>query len=68
MKLSNDVLEKLKFSRKAKARLMYEFNVGHSSMYRWMRDNESDGELTRVKAVRIIAEELGLPENTILTE
>jgi len=68
MKLSNNVINSLRISHKAKARLMYELNVGTSTIWRWVSENAPDGELTRMRAVRILAEELNLPEDEILTE
>jgi len=67
MKVNIEVVEKVKFSNRAKARLMYEFDVSEQTVSRWL-DNKTNGELTRVKAVKIIAEELAIPEESILTE
>ena len=68
MKLSDNAINSLRISHKAKARLMYELNVGTSTVWRWISENAPDGELTRVRAVRILAEELNLPEEGVLME
>ena len=70
MKVNSEVIERLRFSKTAKARLMYEFNVGPTTIWRWMNENEKygDGDLTRAKAVRLIAEELGVSEDSVLCE
>jgi len=67
MKLNDDVIRQVKYSNTAKARLMYEFDVSLQTSLRWL-ENEPDGDLTKVKAIRLLAEELKVPEETILTE
>ena len=68
MKLSNEALNRLKYSNTAKGLLMYEFNVGTSTIWRWITENEPDGDLTRVKAVKLLAKEFNMPEDAILTD
>ena len=68
MKLSSEAINGLNFSNKAKGRLMCELDVSKETIYRWLRENRANGELTRVMAIRLIAEELNLPESAILTE
>ena len=68
MKVNSDVLNLLKFSNKARARLMYEFDVSEQTIVRWAELNKPDGDLTRVKAVKLLAEELKMPVDNILME
>jgi len=68
MKISNEALNVLRFSKTAKARLMYEFNLGPSTIQRWISENLSDGDMTRVRVVKLLAEELNLPEESILID
>lgn len=67
MKINEDILRRIKTSNKVKARLCYEFDVSAQTVYRWL-SNEPDGYLTRYRAVKIIAEELNIPPEKILTE
>ena len=68
MKVNTEVLDLLKFSNTAKARLMYEFDVSEQTVLRWVEMNKEDGDLTRVRAVRLLAEELKMPVDNILME
>ena len=68
MKVNSDVLNLLKFNIKARARLMYEFDVSEQTVVRWAEMNKRDGDLTRVKAVKLLAEELKMPVDNILME
>ena len=68
MKLSNQAIYGLKYSHTAKARIMYEFNIGTSTIWRWITENETDGDLTKVRAVKLIAKELNMPEDAILID
>jgi hypothetical protein len=67
MKVDVGIINELRFSNKAKARLCYEFDVSAQTVARWLC-NYPDSELTRAKAIKIIAEELNIPEESILTE
>ena len=68
MKLSSEAIEGIKSSNSAQARIMTEFDVSWNTVYRWTRENEPDGDLTKTKAVKLLAEELNMPEESILTE
>jgi hypothetical protein len=67
MKVNTEIINLVKSSNRAKARLSYEFDVSPQTVSRWL-DNEPDGELTKARAVKIIADELAIPEETVLTE
>lgn len=67
MKVNEEVIDKVKFNNRVKARLMYEFDVSVQTVVKWL-NNDADGELTKAKAVKILSEELNIPEETILTE
>lgn len=67
MKLTTKAKKKLDGSNKAKARLCAEFDSSYDTVQRWIRENEDDSKLTTVKAVKILEEEIGLPQTEILT-
>ena len=66
MKLSGEVVSKLKGSNAAQARLMKEFNVSGQAIVRWINENAKNGNLTKVVAVKAIAEEFGMSEEMVL--
>jgi len=68
MKLSNEAIIGIRCSNVAQARLMTEFDVSWNTVYRWARENAIDGELTKVRVVRLLAEELKMPEDAILID
>ena len=71
MKVSDEVLNLLKYGEKSnmvRARLMLELDVSDQTIMRWARENEKDGYLTRVTVIKLLAEELGVAEDMILTE
>ena len=71
MKIRDEVIDLLKYGARrnlTRARLMREFDVSEQTVMSWANENAKDGELTRVTAVKLLAEELGLAEDAILTE
>jgi len=68
MRLSNEAISGIKGNNHLQARLMTEFDVSWNTVNRWVGENKVDGELTRVRAVKILANELSMPEEKILTE
>ena len=68
MKINSEVLNVLKYSNTAKARLMYEFDVSEQTVLRWAEMNKANGSLTTARALRLLAEELNVPEDNILME
>jgi len=66
MKLSEKAIEAIKDSPECRRELTYQMEVSDNTLYRWYRDNESDGKLTTYKAINIIKETTGLTEEQIL--
>jgi hypothetical protein len=62
--IKQEVLEKLKNSQKARARLAYEFNKHIATIDRWIDSNSL--MLTTKQALLAISEELELKEKEIL--
>lgn len=52
----------------AKKRIGASLGVTASSVYRWIQDNEVNGQLTKAAAIKAISEETGLAEGEILEE
>lgn len=69
MKLSETAIETIKHKDhlRLRNRLALELDVHSSSVERWLKENESDGSLTRASALRIIMEETGMAQEEILT-
>ena len=66
MRLSDEAIKGIRASIPAQARLMNELNVSSQTIWRWTKENEANGNLTKTIAVKAIAEELDLDENSIL--
>lgn len=68
MKISKKAIEAILGSREAKREITYQMEVSYPTLYRWINENQEDGKLTTVTALRIIEETTGLDENEILIE
>lgn len=68
MRIKKKVLEKIDESDTTVVRLVRELKVSYPTVRRWINANEEDGQLTTATAVKIIREELGLPDSQILEE
>jgi hypothetical protein len=68
MRINEDVIKKLRKSNTARARVQYELNISPATMYRIMYANGKNSDLTKAGAVKVLSEELGVPEESILTE
>ena len=68
MKVNETVINQLRNSNKAKAALMHRLDISAQTIERWYKENETDGDLTKATAVRLLSQELGIPEAEILTE
>lgn len=55
-------------SAEFKSKLADELNVSPASIYSWISKNESNGPLTRIKAVQMISEEIGIDQDKILED
>lgn len=66
MKLTSEAAELVKKNRRCINRLALEMDVHSASVERWIKDNEPDGDLTKAKAVEIIAQEIEMDKNSIL--
>jgi DeoR/GlpR family transcriptional regulator of sugar metabolism len=68
MKVRKEILEMVRKNTKIRRELAHQLDVSDASIARYMRENSPNGTFTKVKAVKIIAENLNLPESIILEE
>lgn len=68
MKISKLALLAMNGSRTCKKRLAEELDVTENSIWRWISENEENGDLTKAKALQVIGEETGLSNDQILEE
>lgn len=66
MKLSKKTLRAM--TTKTRNRLALELNCSVYTVDRWIKENESNSDLTKARAVEIMSEELELPAAEILEE
>jgi transcriptional regulator with XRE-family HTH domain len=67
MKINNEVIKEIRKSDTALIRLITGLGIKYSTLYKWLQ-NKDDNDLTKVKAIKIIANELNIPEEGIVTE
>jgi hypothetical protein len=68
MRLNEDVITRLRNNKRAKARVLYELDICPATLYRIINANDNNNDFTKMGAVKVIAEELGVAEESILTE
>lgn len=66
MRLSKIAILAIRGGKDCKARLSKEMDVNLNSIFRWLAENEHNGDLTKALAVKIIQEETGLEDSQIL--
>jgi hypothetical protein len=68
MKIKNEIIEKMRLNADVKREIIYKMRWSEPTYYRILRENEVNGDLTKIVPVRLIASGLGVSENEILTE
>lgn len=66
MKLREEAIQFAYRNNKIRARIMLELNVSLPTIYRWLKANEENGNLTRLQVLLIFAEELGFDSIDLL--
>lgn len=66
MKISDKAKQLI--TTRAKNKIAIELNCSAYTVDRWLKDNESNGDLTKAVPLRIIREETGLTDEQILEE
>jgi hypothetical protein len=54
--------------KEAKQRLADALNISLNSLYRLINENQSNGDLTKAKAIEIISQETGISKDQILED
>ena len=68
MKLKNEVIEMLRQNADVRREIIYRMKWSEPTYYRILRENEVNGDLTKIMPLRLIASGLGVSENEILIE
>lgn len=68
MQLTKIAADKVKKNRRCINLIALAMDAHSGTVERWLKENESDGDLTKAKVVEIISEEIGLAQEEILTE
>ena len=68
MKIKNEVIEKLRQNADVRREIIYRMKWSEPTYYRILRENEANGDLTKIMPLRLIASGLGVSENEILIE
>ena len=68
MKVKNDIIKKIRESASLKRELLYKMGWSETTLYRYLRENSTDGDLTKASALKIISTELEISESEILTD
>jgi hypothetical protein len=68
MRIKNEIIEMLRDNAEIRRELLYQMRWSTPTLYRHMKDNEVNGDLTKFLPVKLIATGLGMPEAEILVE
>lgn len=68
MQLTEKAAYEVKKNRRCINLIALAMDAHSGTVERWIKENESDGDLTKAKVVEIISEETGLPQEEILTK
>lgn len=66
MKIREDVIQLAYKSHKIRTKIMLDLNVSLPTVYRWLKCNEDNGNLTRLQVLLIFAQELGIDSIDVL--
>jgi DNA-binding transcriptional regulator YiaG len=68
MKITESTISKIRTNVRVKNRLALALDCSVPTVERWIKENESNGDLTKATAVQIISEETDLTQGEILEE
>lgn len=68
MKITQTALATIKENIRLRTRLALELSKSPATIDRWISINESNGDLTTIKALQVIREETGLEDADIIEE
>jgi transposase len=68
MVLNIEILKIVKSDNRLKHKIAHELDVSEQTLYRYLRENNDNGELTKKAVINIISETLQVPEEDVLQE
>jgi DNA invertase Pin-like site-specific DNA recombinase len=68
MKIREEIIEMLRLNADIRREIIYRMKWSEPTYYRILRENEINGDLTKIVPLRLIASGLGVAENEILTK
>ncbi len=66
MKIKAEIMKKVQESTEIRRELARQLDVSEASISRYIRENEENGEFTKVVVIRVISSKLNVPEKSIL--
>ncbi len=66
MKVKAEIMKKVQTSTEIRRELARKLDVSEASISRYIRENEENGEFTKLVAIRVISDKLNIPESEIL--
>ncbi|HCC51461.1 MAG TPA: hypothetical protein DEQ30_04895 [Porphyromonadaceae bacterium] len=66
MKVRSEILEKIRTSTEIRRELARQLDVSDASIARYIRNNEENGDFTKVIAIKVISNKLNIPEDSVL--
>ncbi|MDR1198293.1 MAG: hypothetical protein LBK94_04670 [Prevotellaceae bacterium] len=60
MKVKNDIIKKIRENQTLKRELLYQMEWSETTLYRHLRENAVNGDLTKMSVLNIIASELAV--------
>jgi hypothetical protein len=68
MKIKNEIIKMLRKNAELRRELLYRMAWAEPKLYRLLRENSVNGDLTKALPIKLIAIGLDMPEAEILTE
>jgi hypothetical protein len=68
MRIKKEIIKMLRENAEIRRELLYQMRWSTPTLYRYLRENAVNGELTKFLPVKLIAAGLGLPAAEILVE
>lgn len=66
MKIRNEILEMVRNSTETRREIARQLDVSEASISRYLKENQKNGELTKIVVVKIISNKLNLPETLVI--
>jgi hypothetical protein len=66
MKIKDEIIKKIRENADIRRELLYRMEWSEPTLYRLLRENAVNGDLTKIFVLRIVATGLGVPEVDII--